>query len=153
MLLGARVLNKFLGMSKSVPITTQPIGVDRFYSNGRGPELQRIVWGERGLGLRAIEYFNNDDVYDDAHLKHVRIIRPQVIMTTPEEVIDFCGRATAFGIYRPAAAIDYGHSDWFQSFNRYHLSKCRHFQLLFCDELFDVICESLEFREGGFDGK
>ena len=138
-------------MSESTSTTAQAVAADRFYSDGRGPELQRIVWGERGLGLRAVEYFNPDDVYDDAHRKHVRIVRPQVVMITPEEVIDYRGYAAAFGAHRPAAVLDHGHSDWLRSFNQYHLSKCRHFQLLFYDELFDIICEGLEFCEGPAD--
>ncbi len=137
-------------MTQSTP-KIQALAIDRFYSSGRGPELQRIIWGQRGCGLCAIEYFNHDDNYDVAHIKHVRVIRQQVVMITPEEVVDFRGRAAAFSNHRPAAVLDYGYSDWLLSFNQYHLSKCHHFQLLFYDQLFDIICEGLEFKNGAFE--
>jgi hypothetical protein len=48
------------------------IHADSFYSEGRGPELQRVRWSRRGTQLRAIEYYNPDDIHDDASLKHLR---------------------------------------------------------------------------------
>ena len=68
----------------------QPIGVEHFYHDGRGPELQRVRWASPGNHvLRAIEYFCPDDVYEEAHLRHVHFVRPQVFMFTPEEVIPY----------------------------------------------------------------
>ena len=62
-------------------------------------------------------------------------------MFTPEEVIGQPG---------DGGATDLGRSEWLQSFTQRHLGACRHFRLLFYDELLDVICESLEFADGVF---
>ena len=115
---------------------SEQIGADRFRSNTRGPELERAVWTNRGTALAAIEYIDLDGT-----LRHVRFHGSQVAMFTPEEVIGAPERGGAF---------DLGRSEWLQTFNPYHLSRCRHFRLLFYDELLDIICESVEFADGAF---
>ena len=112
------------------------IAADKFHFDGRGPELERAVWDSRGTLLLAIDYRNADGA-----LRNVRFQSPQVAMFTPEEVVGDPGQG---GI------LDLGHSPWLQSFARQHLGRCRHFRLLFYDELLDIICESLEFADGGF---
>ena len=67
-------------------------------------------------------------------------------MFTPEEVIGSTMHLHPDG----PAALDLGRSDWLRSFNPQHLDACRHFQLLFYDELLDIICERLEFADGVF---
>lgn len=131
---------------------TRPIGVEHFYHDGRGPELRRVHWSRpQSCALRAIEYFCPDDTYDDAHLRHVRFVGPQAFMFTPEEVINYASsRVASFGQHHPAAALDHDHSEWLLSFNPRHLGRCRHFQLLFYDELLDVLCEELDFRAGAY---
>jgi len=128
----------------------EPILTDLFYADGRGPELQRLCWGIRGVQLQAIEYFNPDDVYDDASLKHVRFDGCQVVMITPEEVIEYRELGPRLARMRPAAMFDLGKSDWLRSFSQRHVSSCRHFQLMFYDELFDIICERVSCHRGGF---
>ena len=128
----------------------RPIAASDFYADGRGPELQRVIWGARGQWLQAIEYYNPDDVYDAAHLRHVSFHGFQVVAITPEEVIDYRGLRTAFSTHAPAAAIDCGQSPWFQSFAQRHLGRCSHFQLLFYDDLFEIICEQLTFSRGPY---
>ena len=119
--------------------------------DGRGPELQAVHWCVRGTLISAIDYYNPADVYDAANLKHVFFRAPQVVMITPEEVI---GRSqTAHGLIRdcpPASMFDLGQTEWLNSFSPRHLAACSHFQLLFYEELFDVICEGTECRPGGF---
>ena len=112
------------------------IAADKFTSDGRGPELQRAVWDSRGTLLLAIDYRDAG-----GELRHVRFQSPQVVMFTTEEVIGDLG---------PVGAFDLGHSPWLQSFAQQHLGRCRHFRLLFYDELLDIICESLEFADGVF---
>jgi hypothetical protein len=130
-----------------------PIHADRFLHDGRGPELQRAHWSKDGTSLLAVDYFNPDDPYDAAHLKHVRFLRPQVVMVTPEEVIGADALGDLLVDHSPAAMFDRGQSVWLHSFAQQHLSKCRHFQLLFYDELFDVIAEGVEVVSGGFVGE
>jgi hypothetical protein len=126
-----------------------PIHADRFYHDGRGPELQRAHWNKMGTLLLAIDYFNPDDTYDGAHLKHVRFRKPQVVMVTSEEVIND-GLGDLPSKHRPASMFDRGQSAWLRSFAQQHLGHCHHYQLLFYDELFDVIAEGVEVLQGGF---
>ncbi|HYA44574.1 MAG TPA: hypothetical protein VED59_03140 [Acidimicrobiales bacterium] len=128
---------------------TEPIGVEHFHHDGRGPELWHVHWGLRGKVLRAIDYFNPEVEYDASHLRHVAFIKPQVVMITPEEVIGG-SLGDALSRHRPAAAFDRGQDAWLGSFSPRHLAACRHYSLVFYDELIDVICEGLEFRSGGF---
>jgi len=125
----------------------RPLAIAQFRASGRGPSLQRVVWSRFGL-LFGFEYHRIDDPHDAAHLRHVRVLGPQVVMYTPEEVINYSTWGTGFGQHRGAGALDLGRSDWLRSFNPLHLGKCHHFQLLFYDELYDIICEDLEFGEG-----
>lgn len=127
----------------------EPIHTDLFYHDGRGPELQRTFWSTRGAQLQAIEYFNPDDVYDEASIKHVRFDGLQVVMITPEEVIDYGNLASHLEQSR-AAMFDLDKSVWLQSFSQRHLSACRHFQLMFYDQLFDIICERVTCHSGTF---
>ena len=129
-----------------------PISADRFYHDGRGPSLHRVHWSREGHYLLAIDYSNHDDGFDQ---KHVKFVRPQVVMITPEEVINY-GDGDLTGLlvrYRPAAMFDRGRSPWLESFSPRHLSQCRHFQLFFYDELFDVICEGVECVLGRYPGE
>ena len=118
-----------------------PAGVFPF--DGRGPELRRAVWDSDGTTLLAIDYTEYTE--PRGRLRHVRFSRPQVVMFTPEEVIGEIP-SLAGGV----AALDLGRSEWFRTFNPQHLDRCSHFQLLFYDELLDIICESLEFADGPF---
>ena len=128
----------------------QPVGVDRFHHDGRGPELRRVCWGGRGTVLEAIEYFNPEVEYTDAKLLHVRFSKVQIVSITPEEVVHDETLGKLMALHRPAAAFDLGRDSWLSSFAQTHLVDCRHFQLMFYDELFDVICESLAFESGPF---
>ncbi|HYJ04488.1 MAG TPA: hypothetical protein VEX43_05100 [Chthoniobacterales bacterium] len=112
------------------------VAADKFHFDGRGPELQRAVWDSRGTILLAVDYADADGT-----LRHVRFHSPQVVMFTAEEVVSDP---------QPGGAFDLGRSPWLQSFQQQHLGRCHHFQLLFYDELLDIICESLEFADGAF---
>ena len=69
-------------------------------------------------------------------------------MVTPEEVIGD-GAVALLARFRPAAMFDLGRSAWLLSFAQQHLRECRHYQLLFYDDLFDVIAEGVEVAPGG----
>ncbi|HRF79012.1 MAG TPA: hypothetical protein PL070_02890 [Flavobacteriales bacterium] len=125
------------------------INSDLFYAEGRGPELQRLCWSKRGGQLQAIEYFNPDDVFDEASLKHVRFERVQVVMITPEDVIGL-DQLKSLADSGSASMLDLGKSPWLLSFSQQHLSSCHHFQLLFYDELIDIICERVTCHAGKF---
>jgi hypothetical protein len=127
--------------------TPQPVHVTAFYADGRGPELVKVHWGAGGRQLLAIDYHNPDDRYDSDNLRYVSFVRPQVVMITPEEVIRYGGLVDLLVQHRPAAMFDLGADEWLESFSPRHLGSCRHYQLLFYDELFDVICEGVECRQ------
>lgn len=131
----------------------KPICVENFFHDGRGPELQRIHWGPNGVGIRAIDYFTPDDVHETASLRRVLIRKAQVVMVTPEEVIDY-GKVGGDALvqHRPAAMFDLGTSDWLKSFSPRHLGECRHFRMFFYDELVDVIAEGVECRRASAEG-
>lgn len=86
----------------------KPINADMFYSDGRGPELHQVCWGLRAAQLRAIEYYNPDD--DEASLKHVVFNGLQVVLITPEEVVDYSELGPRLAAARPAAMFDLGKS-------------------------------------------
>jgi len=128
-----------------------PLHVDRFVRDGRGPELQFIHWSPNGSAILAIDYFNPDDVYKPPSLKHVVFTRAQVVMITPEEVIDYSAQDPEMSNHRTAGIFDLGRTPWLRSFAPYHLERCHHFRLFFYDELVDVVAESVDCRLGGFN--
>jgi hypothetical protein len=125
-----------------------PIHTTAFYHDGRGPTLQKVHWDAGGTILRAIDYVNPND--EGVALKHVAFLKPQVAMVTPEEVIDYGRVGSDLSRHKPAAMFDLGRSDWLRSFAPRHLERCRHFQLFFYDELFEVLAEGVNCRVGAF---
>jgi hypothetical protein len=108
-----------------------------------------VIWSHKGIRLQALEYYNPEDTYDDAHIRHVRIIKSQVIMCTPEEVINYATFKP--GPHGGAAAFDCGKSEWLKSFSQLHLTKSSHYQLMFYDKLYDIIADGLDFRKGRYE--
>lgn len=123
----------------------QAILTQEFYSDGRGPELQAVRYANEGRRLQAVEYFNPDE----GPLKHLRFEGVQVWMFTPDEVYDYEMHLTSV-VPDTAAAFCLGKSDWLQWFAPQHLTNCQHFQLVFYDEVLDVICERIVFGQGTF---
>jgi hypothetical protein len=126
-----------------------PVHVDFFYHDGRGPELRCIHWAHDGRILVAADYSNHDD-YGERAARHIRFERVQVVQVTAEEVIAYGALGAALTKHRPAAMFDLGKSAWLRSFSPRHLEHCRHFQLVFYDELLDVICERVTCHVGSF---
>ena len=132
----------YSGMDPAGGDLVTPIHVAEFWHDGRGPELRRVLWGSSGASIRAIEYVNPDWTSDE-DVRHLLLQGPQVVQITPEEVIGPGQLGTQYKDHRPAAMFDLGRSAWLRSFMPTHLSKCRHIQMLFYDELIDVICEGV----------
>jgi hypothetical protein len=131
---------------------TQTVLTREFYHDGRGPELVRLHWQGQGAVLAAADYYNPDARHTPEGLRHVRFQRPQVVQITPEEVVNYdrFGLGEALTQFRPAAALDLGRSPWVEAFEQRHLTQCRHYQLMFYDELLDIICEGVESHAGGY---
>lgn len=130
----------------------QPIHVASFFYDGRGPELHGVHWDHTGTILRAVDYSNPTGAEEQSGLHHARFVGPQVVMITPEEVIGDEVLGELLGQHRPAAMFDRGKSEWLRSFAQEHLGRCQHYQLLFYDQLLDVIAEGVEVGRGGFQG-
>ncbi len=129
----------------------QAVQPDLFSSDGRGPQLGRLHWRTAGSpSLAAIDYSNAAVGHGTQGDYHVRVVGCQAIMITPEEVIGDRQLPDNLSDLRPAALFDLGRSEWLMSFNQTHLSRCRHYQLLFYDELVDIICDAIEIHEGSF---
>lgn len=127
----------------------QPIHIEFFYGPGRGPSLKRLCWSERGGKLLAAEFTPPDyALREDLH--HVQFFGTQVAMITPEEVINYGKMNSYLTEHRPAMMFNLGKSEWLKSFSPLHLGKCNHYQLLFYDELLDLIAEGVEVGKGKF---
>lgn len=132
-------------MSKAAAVSP-----DRFSFDGRGPEITHAHWELAGQSLVAIDYTNRGGNGSIAGSFHVTLMRFQVVMITPEEVIGGSQLPDNAAELRPAALYDLGKSEWMKSFFQHHLTKCRHYKLLFYDELFDIICEGVEVHRGSY---
>jgi hypothetical protein len=125
---------------------TRPILIKEFYHDGRGPELQRVCWKYEGKVLAGFEYYNPDDVYDDDHLKHLILKKVQVFAMAGDEVH---GNILATGETK-AAIFRVINSEWKKTFLKSHIQDCEHYQIMFYDEIYDVICEAIFAGNGPF---
>ena len=125
-------------------VKTSPMLEGLFYHDGRGPELQKIYW--RGAYPIAFDYYNPDDTYDSDHLKHLLLVKPEAFSFAGEEVhgnILATGKSNA-SIFKVINSI------WLKSFNQRHLANCSHYQVMFYDEIFDIVCQDIEAHVGGY---
>ncbi len=125
-------------------MNVNPILMNEFYHDGRGPELQKVIWRKGGVIPKGFEYYNPDDGYDKESLKHIKLINVQVYSMATEEVH---GNILATAKSK-AAILEVINSSWLKSYNPRHLSKCKHFQIMFYDEIYDVICEGIIAGKG-----
>ncbi len=125
--------------------TMEAILESEFHHDGRGPELQRVVWSSATpLGF---EYYNPEDVYVVENLRHLRLVRVVAFAYAGEEVHG--NIVTSAGTH--AAIHDLGRSPWLRSFSPRHLDGCSHYQVMFYDEVFDVICHAIRAGSGPYD--
>ena len=120
-----------------------PILENDFYHDGRGPELQKVRWKLNGV-LVGFEYFNPDDEYNPNNLKHVALEGVEAYSMASDEVH---GNILATGDSK-AAIFEVIDSEWLASFNQAHLAECSHYQIMFYDEIYDVICKEINVGTG-----
>ena len=136
-----------------------PYPSDYFGFDGRGPEICRFLHDHDALekdafpdrrplpgSIIGIEYF----WFEHPDIAWVMFKKIQVIQIVPEEVCSYwftslvSERQNGVGIY---VVED---SAWLRSFSQRHLASCRHFILMFYDEIIEVIAEDLMFGRGAF---
>lgn len=98
-----------------------------------------MVWGYRGQILQGFEYFNPDDEYTEENLRHLRLEKVEVYSMAGEEV----HKCIAANGDTKAAIFQFPDSEWKKSFQPRHLQDCEHYQIMFYDEVFDVICRAI----------
>lgn len=116
-----------------------PILESDFFHDGRGPELQKVIWDYRGQILRGFEYFNPDDEYTEENLRHLHLDKTQVYSMAGEEI----HKHIAANGKTQSAVFEIPDSKWKKSFQQRHLEDCKHYQIMFYDEIFDVICRQI----------
>ena len=94
--------------------------------------------------LRGFEYFNPDDVCEEDSLKHIKLIGVEAFSMSSEEVH---GKILATGKCK-AAILEVEASKWLASFDPRHLAGCKHYQIMFYDEIYDVVCKKIEAGKG-----
>ena len=121
-----------------------PLYQNEFYHDGRGPELHRVIWVQEGKVLKGFEYFNPDDEYKEENIKCLILDGVEVILSAGEEVHGniLSNRKSKSAIFK---VFD---SAWFKQFNPRHLDGCSHFQIMFYDEIYDIICRGVKFGRG-----
>jgi hypothetical protein len=125
---------------------------DQIWASGRGPELRRVHIPPRSASIVAIDYLN-PDARSDNEMKHLVIHRPQVSMTTPEEVYSYSADKIDWGPPpRQAAVVNLGKTEWLRSFAQRHLTQCNHYRILFYDQIIDLICEGISAEAGPYSG-
>ena len=118
---------------------TRSILDTHFYHDGRGPELQKVIWGNKGVTLVGFEFYNPDDIYEEKNIKNIELVKVEVFALASEEV-----HGNILAIAESQAAIfEVLDSNWIKTFQPRHLSKCKHFQIMFYDEIYEVICEDI----------
>ncbi len=121
-----------------------------FFHDGRGPTLVAVHLASHSAHLLAIDYRLPDSQLVPAPLQHLKFVRAQVYMVTPEEVENYASTSVNWGATNGGALVSLGRSQWLESFNPFHLSKCEHFRAMFYDEFFDVICEDIQVGQGAY---
>lgn len=92
-----------------------------------------------GVVLDGFEYYNPNDKHTETELKNIKLINVEAHQMASEEVH---GNIISMA-EKKAAIFEVINSEWIKTFQQHHLSKCRHYQIIFYDEIYDVVCESI----------
>jgi len=122
----------------------------KFFHDGRGPTLRAVHLAPNSAHLEAIDFVPPDTEQNPGAVFHLRFIKAQAYMFTPEEVENYARSEVNWGETNMGALVSLGRSSWLQSFSPRHLGNCEHFRAMFYDELLDVICEDVLVVPGQF---
>lgn len=118
--------------------------VSEFYSDGRGPELQQVVWTVNGSNLVGFEYFNPDVEYKPENLMHLILQDVRAYQMSLEEIHSNIQASTN----SKAAIFEIIDSSWLKTFKQDLVKEYKHFQIIFYDEIFDVVCKHIKCGRG-----
>lgn len=121
---------------------------NKFYQDGRGPELQKIHYNNLGSQIIAIDYYNPDVKYSQENMKHVIFKNPQAFMITPEEEFKYTELIAEELKKNKGAIFNLGKSEWYNSFSSRQSQNCNHYRLMFYDDFIDIICEDIIIKDG-----
>lgn len=114
----------------------------RSFLIGSGPQLEKVRWDDSGKNLIGFEYTIPDDY-----------IRRFI---TLEKVMVFCNSSKEvhgnilFSNSTKAGIIKIVNSEWKKSFNQSRLADSNHFQIIFNDDIYDLICMNLSIKESNY---
>jgi hypothetical protein len=121
-----------------------PLFESHFYHDGRGPELQRVIWKFDGVMLHGFEFYNPDDKHSEDNLRNLSFEKIEAFSMSGEEVH---GGILANGETN-AAIFEVQGSTWLSLLNQSHLADCKHYQIMFYDEIYDVVARGPVFGVG-----
>lgn len=138
---------------------TIPLQNEHFGFDGRGPEIQRFlhdrdaVKGGTFTDRRPLP--GNIIGMEFSWFEHdtsawVIFSRSQVVQIVPEEVCSYWFMPDSPEETRGVGIYVIEDSQWLSSFSQRHLGKCRHFILMFYDDIVEVLAEDLIFGRGPF---
>jgi hypothetical protein len=116
----------------------------KFHHDGRGPELQRVVWAYDGKILQGFEYYNPGDVYEEGSIMHLVLDGVEAYSMA---VVEVHSNTMATGESR-AAIFRIEGSPWMEQYDPESVKGCSHYQVIFCDEVYDVICKTVKAGYG-----
>jgi len=121
-----------------------PLFENEFYHDGRGPSLINVLWIQKGVILKGFEFYNPDDEHSEENIKHLILEKIEVYSMAGEDVhsnILTSGESKA-------AIFKIEDSEWLKQFKHIHLIGCSHYQIIFYDEIYDVICKDIKIGKG-----
>ena len=123
---------------------TTAILEDEFHHDGKGPSLERAIWSHGGIILKGFEYYNPEDANLEEKIKNIALIGLEAFSMAVEDVHgnNLITEDSADAIFK----ID--DSPWLKQFNPAHMDGCSHYQLVFCSEIYDVICRDVKAGSG-----
>jgi len=125
----------------------EPILENEFYHDGRGPCLKKVVWKRKNKTVAGFLYFNPDaENSNDDSIKHIKCINARAHKFTE---IDMHENIVATSKSK-AAIFELIDSTWAKIFNIRNGSNYKHYQIMFYDEVYDVICEQIIAGKGRF---
>lgn len=123
----------------------------KFFHDGRGSTLREVHLAPNSAHLEAIDFIPPDTETSPAPVFHLRFVKAQAYMFTPEEVENYAASELNWRETNMGALVCVGRSDWLKSFSQRHLDKCEHYRAMFYDEILDVICEDVLVVPGQFE--